>query len=52
MEECLSDRENNLVSVYDACPLCGERDADHLLWDDNGERVTCYSCGKTYTPEV
>jgi len=38
--------KNNLVLPTDACPNCGERDVDRLIWDD--EVVTCATCGVVY----
>ncbi len=32
-----------------ACPLCGERDRDRLVWLDD-ERVRCTMCGTEYDP--
>ena len=40
--------ESNLVLPTDACPSCGERDVDRLIWDD--ETVTCTTCGIVYDP--
>jgi len=40
--------KNNLVLPTDACPSCGERDVDRLIWDD--EVVTCATCGVVYDP--
>lgn len=39
-----------VVAVADACPKCGNDRVDNLVWDDNGERVTCAECGAVYTP--
>jgi hypothetical protein len=39
-----------------ACPASGERhgrsstNVDYLVWNDDGELVTCATCGLTYTP--
>lgn len=33
----------------DACPNCGERESDELVWLDD-ERVQCQKCGTTYQP--
>ena len=39
-----------MVSHGAACPKCGERRMDSLVWDAGGELVTCATCGLTYTP--
>jgi uncharacterized OB-fold protein len=41
---------DNQVSESDSCPSCGETDADWLVWDDEGETVTCENCGRVYVP--
>jgi len=43
---------DNLVRPEDACPNCGERDADELVWLDppNDDRVRCANCGTEYKP--
>ena len=43
---------DNLVRPEDACPSCGERDADRLVWLDppNDDRVRCATCGTEYEP--
>jgi uncharacterized Zn finger protein len=42
----------NLVPVEDACPRCGERDADRLVWQERPHEglVRCVSCGALYEP--
>lgn len=37
------------VAPIDACPSCGERNADRLHWQDD-ETVLCAVCGTTYNP--
>ncbi len=32
-----------------SCPQCGECRMDNLNWDENGELLTCASCGEVYT---
>jgi DNA-directed RNA polymerase subunit RPC12/RpoP len=48
-----SDRNNDegLVREKDACPGCGERRADELVWVDEGESVECQTCGTRYVPK-
>jgi transcription elongation factor Elf1 len=41
---------DDLVAEHDACPACGERHVDWLAWDDDGETVTCQTCGARYDP--
>ena len=41
--------DSNLVDEGDACPTCGERIMDLLLWDDDG-RVVCQMCRTAYQP--
>jgi len=38
------------VRPEDACPNCGERDMDLLVWDADGERVECQRCHTVYRP--
>jgi len=37
------------VAEADACPKCGERSQDNLVWQDNG-KVKCGTCGMRYRP--
>ncbi|MCC7424463.1 MAG: hypothetical protein IT428_29705 [Planctomycetaceae bacterium] len=37
------------VDEADACPHCGERESDNLVWQDD-ESVRCAKCGKDYRP--
>ena len=37
------------VRLEDACPQCGERDCDELVWLDD-EQVECQSCQTVYRP--
>jgi len=39
----------DLVSPDDACPTCGERDVDRLVWIDD-DTVRCTMCGTEYDP--
>jgi rubredoxin len=34
------------------CPVCGEDAMDCLTWDDDGELVTCATCGTIYDPQT
>ena len=37
------------VAQEDACPNCGERESDELVWVDD-ERVECQRCKTVYRP--
>ena len=41
--------ETDLVAPRDACPRCGQRDIDLLIWIDD-DRVECKTCGTIYNP--
>jgi Zn ribbon nucleic-acid-binding protein len=45
--------DGNLVGEESACPKCGNRDADGLVWaeEGDGEVVTCIACGMVYSPD-
>lgn len=45
-------RGENLVSPDLACPGCGQRDADRLIWQDDFETVRCATCGTVYRPGI
>ncbi len=38
-----------LVDESSACPECGERRIDWLVWQDD-EQVRCETCGTVYEP--
>jgi rubredoxin len=38
------------VAPEDACPLCGERNADRLCWIED-DMVECQMCGLMYKPQ-
>jgi hypothetical protein len=41
----------NPVAEKDACPGCGERNADNLVWlNDEDGQVRCSTCDFIYTP--
>jgi len=46
-----TDRDNNMVAHDSACPKCGERDMDRLIWIDD-DRVRCATCGHVYEPAL
>lgn len=39
--------QDDLVPARDACPMCGERNPDRLVWIDH-ERVRCLNCNAVY----
>jgi hypothetical protein len=47
--DAINAQADELVAEADACPGCGERRVDCLVWQDDGE-VKCSTCGKQYTP--
>jgi uncharacterized Zn finger protein len=48
-KEAKVDKE--LVDARAACPKCGQRDQDMLVWQDDG-KVKCGLCGTVYEPPV
>ncbi|MCB9846708.1 MAG: hypothetical protein H6811_12080 [Phycisphaeraceae bacterium] len=44
-----ANSNDNFVAPEDACPNCGERNADLLVWLDD-ERVECQRCKTVYEP--
>ncbi len=46
-------QSNTVIELVDdafGCPICGERDMDQLVWDEQIETVTCGRCGHRYNP--
>lgn len=43
------EHDADLVPPEDACPQCGERRVDQLVWIDD-DTVRCAGCGKCYDP--
>ena len=42
---------NELVLLRNACPGCGERRMDWLVWQEpDWDTVKCAACGHTYAP--
>ena len=41
----------DLTDQGSACPNCFEDRVDWLTWGNDGETVTCASCGAVYNPE-
>lgn len=46
-----NDGPVDLVPPENACPNCGEREPDELVWLDD-ERVECQQCHTIYRPGV
>jgi Zn ribbon nucleic-acid-binding protein len=40
----------DVVSPDAVCPECYEKRTDWLVWDEDGELVTCARCGCVYDP--
>jgi len=49
VRDALNAQLDDEVAEADACPGCGERSVDKLVWQDDGA-VKCSTCGKRYTP--
>jgi formylmethanofuran dehydrogenase subunit E len=49
VRDALNAQLDDEVAEADACPRCGERNHDNLVWQDDG-KVKCTTCGKRYTP--
>ena len=44
-----SEEDWGLVEPQNACPQCGERKQDNLVWDqEEANTVTCATCGTIY----
>lgn len=51
MTELNSDNASGgKVHLVNACPCCGEREADKLVWQKDSDKVRCSSCGTEYQP--
>ncbi len=48
--DSIGDNDEVVVQAEDACPKCGERRCDYLVWDDDGTFVTCTTCKAVYCP--
>ena len=51
VRDALNAQVGDEVAEADACPECGERGVDNLVWQDDG-KVKCSTCGKQYEPPV
>jgi len=50
VRDAINAQVGDEVAEANACPRCGERNQDKLVWQDDGETVRCTTCGKQYTP--
>jgi hypothetical protein len=51
VRDALNAQLGDEVAETDACPRCGERHQDNLVWQDDG-KVKCTNCGTLYEPPV
>jgi len=51
VRDAINAQVDELVAETDACPKCRERNADKLVWQDNG-KVKCSTCGMRYRPQA
>ena len=51
VRDALNAQLDDEVAEAGACPRCGERNQDNLVWQDDG-KVKCTNCGTTYEPPV
>ena len=51
VRDALNAQVGDEVAEADACPRCGERNQDNLVWQDDG-KVKCTKCGTIYEPPV
>lgn len=45
------DQLDEYIAEAMRCPSCGENEIDKVVWDKDGERVECQTCGAWYDPE-
>jgi len=46
------DDTASMVDDAFACPDCGEREMDHLVWNDEWDLVECQTCGARFDPAL
>jgi hypothetical protein len=51
VRDALNAQLDDEVAEGNACPRCGERRQDELIWQDDG-KVKCTNCGTVYAPPV
>ncbi|MBM4020578.1 MAG: hypothetical protein FJ288_20045 [Planctomycetes bacterium] len=49
VRDAINAQADEMVAQADACPGCGERNVDNLVWQDD-QTVKCTTCGKQYMP--
>jgi len=49
-EDEIIDETYSTCHPEDACPKCGERNTDHLIWQDDGT-ILCTVCHTRYNPD-
>jgi len=49
VRDALNAQLDDEVAEAHACPQCGERQVDKMVWQDDG-KVKCMTCGKQYEP--
>ena len=49
VRDALNAQLDDAVAEADACPRCGERHQENLVWQDDG-KVKCTNCGTLYAP--
>lgn len=47
--DSIHDDYSECVAEGWGCPACQEMRMDYLAWDDDGEVITCLSCGEHFT---
>jgi len=50
VRDAINAQADELVAQAEACPKCGERRVDHLVWQKDSDEVRCTTCGKQYAP--
>jgi hypothetical protein len=50
VRDAINAQVDELVAEADACPGCGERRVDCLVWQKDETHVKCTTCGKRYAP--
>ena len=49
VRDAINAQVGDEVAEANACPRCGERNQDNLVWQDDG-KVKCTKCGTLYEP--